>query len=173
MSVATNNLRAVRGPVTAIPVVAGNGVRFVEDTQNNRVIAEVDETVLWESSSSTGETNSSSSAARVLSEPVNNFERIAIYDSSWNNTGCAFTRNEFAVNTNTQTFGTSDSWADYSYNPASTNSHYSGWTFYTLGTDHKTLTTRGVYRKHMGSNGAPDTATGYILKVVGINRISS
>ena len=40
------NPQAVRGPVTAVPVVAGKGVRLREDTENNRVVAEADETVL-------------------------------------------------------------------------------------------------------------------------------
>ena len=45
---AVNLNRAVRGPVTAVPVVAGKGVRIVADTVNNRFVVEADETVLWE-----------------------------------------------------------------------------------------------------------------------------
>ena len=68
---AVNLNRAVRGPVTAVPVVAGNGVRFVEDVQNNRVVAELDETVLFEGNFSSGNVQ--------LSEAFSNFERIRYY----------------------------------------------------------------------------------------------
>ena len=33
---AINSNRAIRGPVTAVPVVAGKGVRLGADTENNR-----------------------------------------------------------------------------------------------------------------------------------------
>lgn len=68
---AVNLNRAIRGPVTAVPVVAGKGVRLVADTVNNRFVAEVDETVLWEGSFSTG--------SIILSESIYNFERIRYY----------------------------------------------------------------------------------------------
>ena len=67
----TINPQAVRGPVTAVPVVAGKGVRFVEDVPNNRVVAEVDETVLF--SGTAANTNV------TLNEALDNFERIKIY----------------------------------------------------------------------------------------------
>lgn len=63
------NPQAIRGPVTAVPVVAGTGVRFVEDADNNRVVAEVDETLLY-----SGGTTSSA----TLSETAANFERLRI-----------------------------------------------------------------------------------------------
>ena len=37
-----NSNRAVRGPVTAVPLVAGNGVVITADTVNNRYVAEID-----------------------------------------------------------------------------------------------------------------------------------
>ena len=67
---AVNLNRAVRGPVTAVPIVAGKGVRLVADTQNNRWVVEADETVLWEGSANTGMT---------LSESVTNFDEIKVY----------------------------------------------------------------------------------------------
>ena len=67
------NPQAVRGPVTAVPVVAGKGVRFVEDTENNRVVAEVDETVLYEG------TDGSYTSGFTVSEPLANFDRIRFY----------------------------------------------------------------------------------------------
>ena len=68
---AVNLNRAVRGPVTAVPVVAGKGVRLVADTVNNRFVVEADETVLWE-----GKCNTESSV--TLSESYKNFEKIRI-----------------------------------------------------------------------------------------------
>jgi len=71
------NPQAVRGPVTAVPVVAGTGVRFVEDVPNNRVVAEVDETVLWESATyiAPGDTQQT----YTLSESPLNFRTIKVY----------------------------------------------------------------------------------------------
>lgn len=68
-----NSNRAVRGPVTGVPVVAGKGVRLVADTQNNRWVVEADETVLWEGSLST------TTGTATLSEATGNFERIKVY----------------------------------------------------------------------------------------------
>lgn len=69
---AVNLNRAVRGPVTAVPVVAGKGVRLVADTANNRFVVEADETVLFD-----GEGTPVSSA--TLSESMLNFEKLKIY----------------------------------------------------------------------------------------------
>lgn len=73
---AMNLNRAVRGPITAVPVVAGNGVRFVQDVQNNRVVAEADETVLWEG---TGWSVGDTGQTFTLSESPLNFETIRVY----------------------------------------------------------------------------------------------
>ena len=67
---AVNLNRAVRGPVTAVPVVAGKGVRIVPDTVNNRFVAEADETVLFE--------DSNGQSTGTFSEPISNFERIKV-----------------------------------------------------------------------------------------------
>jgi hypothetical protein len=66
-----NSNRAVRGPVTAIPLVAGKGVKITADTVNNRYVAEVDETVLW--------SDDNGAATFTASEVITNFERIAVY----------------------------------------------------------------------------------------------
>lgn len=68
---AVNLNRAIRGPVTAVPVVAGKGVRIVPDTVNNRFVVEADETVLWEG---TGLFDNPSSV--TVSESVENFEYV-------------------------------------------------------------------------------------------------
>ena len=71
---AINSNRAIRGPVTAVPVVAGKGVRLVADTENNRWVVEADETVLWEGNLWDGETTTAN-----LSEAASNFEYIRVY----------------------------------------------------------------------------------------------
>ena len=71
---AINSNRAIRGPVTAVPVVAGKGVRLVADTENNRWVVEADETVLFEDTSSTGTLVSNV----VLSESSTNFSKLEI-----------------------------------------------------------------------------------------------
>lgn len=74
---AINSNRAIRGPVTAVPVVAGKGVRLVADTENNRWVVEADETVLWEGD--TGWIIDSTDGSVPLSETAMNFEKIRIY----------------------------------------------------------------------------------------------
>lgn len=68
---AINSNRAIRGPVTAVPVVAGKGVRLVADTENNRIVAEADETVLWDG-------NGDALVTTTLAESIYNFEYIRI-----------------------------------------------------------------------------------------------
>jgi hypothetical protein len=70
---AINSNRAIRGPVTAVPVVAGKGVRIVPDVENNRFVVEADETVLWENANGEDESN-----GFTVSEQFTNFERIRL-----------------------------------------------------------------------------------------------
>lgn len=72
---AINSNRAIRGPVTAVPVVAGKGVRLVADIENNRWVVEADETVLWSGSPGIYLNNDTA----TLSETFTNFDRVAIY----------------------------------------------------------------------------------------------
>lgn len=74
--------RVVRGPVTAVPIVAGKGVRLTADTQNNRWLVEADETVLYDANGSPNQTG-----PWTLSEVRTNFEWLDIVlgvDSSGN-----------------------------------------------------------------------------------------
>ena len=83
---AINSNRAIRGPVTAVPVVAGKGVRLVADTENNRWVVEADETVLFTASGSGAQSGS-------VSEAYTNFERIRIEVGIGNQAGddgCTF-----------------------------------------------------------------------------------
>ena len=72
---AVNLNRAIRGPVTAVPVVAGKGVRLVADTVNNRFVVEADETVLWEGTQAGAGTIN-------LNESWTNFEYIEMFGYS-------------------------------------------------------------------------------------------
>lgn len=74
---AVNFNRAVRGPVTAVPIVAGKGVRLTADVQNNRWVVEADETVLWEAPTPDG-VSMVVDAEFTLSEAMTNFEKIAL-----------------------------------------------------------------------------------------------
>ena len=67
---AINSNRAIRGPVTAVPVVAGKGVRLVADTENNRWVVEADETVVF---------NGTAAASVTCSETLSNFSRLRVY----------------------------------------------------------------------------------------------
>lgn len=78
---AINSNRAIRGPVTAVPVVAGKGVRLVADTENNRWVVEADETVLWEDTVS-----QETCSTFTLSEYASNFERLRFYGYSYADT---------------------------------------------------------------------------------------
>ena len=75
---AVNLNRAIRGPVTAVPIVAGTGVRLVADTQNNRWLVEADETVLYDSNSD-DPSQILATTALNLTESYLNFEKIRIY----------------------------------------------------------------------------------------------
>lgn len=72
MPTLVNNLRAIRGPVTAVPMVGQSGVIVEPDTVNNQVVVRADETVLWEGSKATaGDIN--------LSEAFTNFEILRFF----------------------------------------------------------------------------------------------
>jgi hypothetical protein len=73
---AINSNRAIRGPVTAVPVVAGKGVRLTADTENNRWIVEADETVLYENNSPS---QIISDTSLTLSESYLHFEKVKLY----------------------------------------------------------------------------------------------
>jgi hypothetical protein len=74
MPTLVNNLRAIRGPVTAVPMVGQSGVVVEPDNVNNQVIVRADETVLWEGTQLAGNTV-------TLSESAANFEYLGVYVS--------------------------------------------------------------------------------------------
>lgn len=161
---AVNLNRAVRGPVTAVPVVAGHGVRIVPDTVNNRFVAEADETVLYEKSIAQGATLSSPTIA--LSETLNNFDRVRVYWRTWASAYSSLV-SEFDTKTGNAYFtciggywnGTNASTFIINLTPNSglTELSFSAGKF--------------VY---LGTAATPSNANGTVVyKVVGINRIAS
>lgn len=158
---AVNLNRAIRGPVTAVPVVAGKGVRIVPDTVNNRFVVEADETVLW-SGTRTNEV--------TLSESAYNFEFIRIeFDEGSNNAP-----NPVTVMKPTPVMSTG-----FCYGVANA---FLGMLYITL-TNGTTLTIEKTKSIQFGSFTSTsitltaildaDQVTKSIAKVVGVNRIAS
>ena len=150
---AINSNRAIRGPVTAVPVVAGKGVRLTADTANNRWVVEADETVLF-----TGDDTTVS-----LSEAYTNFERIrvvfktndnCIYETVFHSsqTGSSITINTSICNTTQMQYKV----ARYSVAATSLTFH-SSWVY--------AFSDTGFTRSSTNATS--------IVEVVGINRIAS
>lgn len=161
---AINSNRAIRGPVTAVPVVAGKGVRLVADTENNRWVVEADETVLWD-----GGTSGATSA--TLSESIMNFETIEIRCSGAERTGVSL-----ALRVNPRSAISTDGLqlTDWYLNSSGTYL-VCAMGFYTVSANGLTLT--GTQIKHMWFS-VPNmsySGTGLsgvkLFKIVGINRI--
>lgn len=154
---AINSNRAVRGPVTAVPVVAGKGVRLVADTENNRVVAEADETVLWEGTPTTSMT---------LSETPANFEYLRVYvtrDTGVQLVGLA------AATSNYLTFGM----LHYDNSEGSKMQEITSAYTSSNGT---TFTLVNTARRWYDGNtiaGNTNIVTSYVTKIVGVNRIAS
>ena len=153
---AVNLNRAIRGPVTAVPVVAGKGVRIVPDTVNNRFVVEADETVLYE--------NGSSSSA-TLSETSDNFEKLEVwvYTNAFNTIRCP-------VSIPSGKKGT----ANFIGGSGSNMYHFYACTISVSGTT--VSTENGCHRWFAISGGTGVGTEGEALcieKVIGINRISS
>jgi hypothetical protein len=159
---AINSNRAIRGPVTAVPVVAGKGVRLMADTENNRWVVEADETVLWE------DVNGANSA--TLSESRENFEKIVLICKDDNSRNTVLTimsdateaGNTFAINVTTD--------IDLTYRfiscvvtSATTLQIYGAQVSYKVST------------KAVNWMSGPSSAASYakVFKVVGVNRIAS
>lgn len=160
------NPQAVRGLVTAVPVVAGKGVRFVEDVENNRVVAEVDETVLFEVT--TGNTPTTSA---TLTEAASNFEILRIFFGLDNSVVSNSHPNCYLVND--------------LYMRSGFSSYQLGATQYNIGSGNPlqiigaelsisgTSITVANALRHWWNANAGDTMKPVIYKVVGINRVAS
>ena len=155
---AINSNRAIRGPVTAVPVVAGKGVRLVADTENNRIVAEADETVLWEG------TYTSDNAGIAFSESYKNFEfiRVEFTNNDGMNEAKLIPTNQTATMINLSSPYVGSAQTHVALKSAQ----------YTIGN------TSLVYLRGVDMNiGASTTVTAVchitVYKVVGVNRIAS
>lgn len=153
---AVNLNRAVRGPVTAVPVVAGKGVRLVADTVNNRYIVEADETVLFD--------DSDGQSTGTFSETISNFERIKVlyvWNSSTDN------KAKYAeLQAVAQVFSYLDN------GKAGTTYNWFAWGSWEITTTGFSLL--NGYQSIGGlSATSPVSAGPKIYKVIGINRVSS
>lgn len=156
------NPQAVRGPVTAVPVVAGKGVRLREDVENNRVVAEVDETVLW--TGDTGMIIGSSSGSCSLSESAFNFEKIGIY--AIGSVVACIELHCFEIGTSPMTFGLVVS--QYESNETIFNDAC------VIGLSGSTLSYSNGSRTELKTTIAHRNDRGpKIVKIVGINRLSA
>lgn len=161
---AVNLNRAVRGPVTAVPVVAGKGVRIVPDVENNRFVVEADETVLWE-----GTCNTESSV--TLSESYKNFEKIRICGYHTSGAGMlteAYTADIMATDNKEITLQSWVSWSNSAYYKFAMSVPCD----FTSDTVLATRTGRfvGYWDNQWQASNAADIM---LTRVVGINRISS
>lgn len=174
----TINPQAVRGPVTAVPVVAGTGVRFREDVENNRVVAELDETVLWSNDSGVYFKN-----GVTLSESRLNFEYIRIFITAQNLTDSPVVFHDIVmigVNRGTDfvimpnmPFNNAVSGANFVLN----------WKIYISATETTMASTAALYWGKTGFDGTSTNPGSWtqgsnanvpkIYKVVGINRVAS
>ena len=163
---AINSNRAIRGPVTAVPVVAGKGVRLVADTENNRWVVEADETVLWEGVSLNA----------TLSELPTNFERIRIefgtpVTNTGNNTGrgCIEVSMYYVDTSNNGSIFLS---TFFNGDGSNNNPYYTSG--FVIGIRTLTWTTAWTaFGKLFGTTKSTGTPWFRLNKVVGINRIAN
>lgn len=158
---AINSNRAIRGPVTAVPVVAGKGVRLVADTDNNRWVVEADETVLWEGTATNADT--------TLSETANNFERIRIY---YNNDGNIHSSVEVIVSGSSQDIALVAGMVYY----ASQYLKYAACNLDGTTLKKSSSNSGSLYKSTSGAGNAQATYETFNItwyKVVGINRVAS
>lgn len=163
---AVNLNRAIRGPVTAVPVVAGKGVRIVPDVENNRFVVEADETVLY--NGDTGQITSATNASLDLSEAAENFEYLLVYVS-----GSAMSGGVSVVKFKPNGDNTS-------YYPLTVSYTNDGTTIFTdscvVKISGESFTVKTGMRVGVNSSGTVQAATnrGPIIKgIVGINRIAN
>lgn len=160
---AINSNRAIRGPVTAVPVVAGKGVRLVADTENNRWVVEADETVLW-----SGSVEASANNTATVSESPNNFEYLRF---EYRRGDLSATHTVFRAADNGTTYGRISCSLDTVNIDSTQNNVYmftgsfSGTTFMVV--NHSTK----IYTASTFSTSTTSPLT--LTKIVGINRIAS
>ena len=166
---AVNLNRAIRGPVTAVPVVAGKGVRIVPDTVNNRFVVEADETVLYAASTDAGTTLSVNDYI-TLSESLTHFEKVKIYYAMQQGWGGAVSHEIYKVSGG-QKIVLEQLWFR---EQSGYNNYWQSITFSKYSDTNLTITLvdasqRPLLQNSWGSTGLTLT----VFKVVGINRIAN
>lgn len=157
---AVNLNRAVRGPVTAVPVVAGKGVRIVPDTVNNRFVAEADETVLWEG-------NDTGSSSFSLSEPMTNFEMCRFKIKTDQGYQYVFSNKGIEVNLVLMfPHGVTNAWTTWLLLDYATSTN-------TITVTHSKSISHSFSSSSTSLGSSVDNQKSCIVEVVGINRISS
>ena len=169
---AVNLNRAVRGPVTAVPVVAGKGVRLVADTVNNRFVVEADESVLYE-----GVPGTAYGGSITIAEPITNFRSYKIYLRNTERQQQSVIE-RFADTSNS---GTGNNWVTLESFQAGINGD-----FFTVNvgcatwsSDWKTLSYSGGWAAWSNNSAGwsristQASTLPYIQKIIGINRIAS
>lgn len=154
MPTLVNNLRAIRGPVTAVPMVGASGVVVEPDTANNQVIVRADETVLWEATALTDHTTSCN-----LSEPITNFKQIQVMFQTNNNNTFYY---NYPSDTSFMTVYTANGnnttvWHKYAQFGISNNG---------------STITRNYCTEYSNSNAPNAGDVIWLYKIVGINRIA-
>ena len=157
MATAVSNNRAIRGPVTAVPVVAGDGIRLVKDTDNNRFVVELDETELWSGSQS-------GTGSITLSESATNFKRLRFTLSEGSSSINNF---ESIVCTEGATDSTKYIYPYYSRTNSSGDMIFAMWSMTISGTS------IDIIRTVLRTNGTTSGTNNYsVVKIEGIDRIS-
>ena len=164
---AMNLNRAIRGPVTAVPVVAGKGVRIVPDVENNRFVVEADETVLWEGTCG-------ANSYVNLSESYKNFEKIRI--CGYHSGGAAMSTDVYTsdIISTTNKEITLQSWVSWG-NATNYKFAISMPCNFTSDTVLNTRAGRfvGNWDNSWQASTGPDTSNTTLTRVVGINRIAN
>ena len=173
MPTLVNNLRAIRGPVTAVPVVGQSGVVVEPDAQNNQVVVRADETVLWSNPGPQTNTKDINWSSQSLSETIANFEHVKFIYST-DQSGYAPRELVFTVRSSNDSYVLQDTFA---------NSSTSMWLlriaiFNLNGTsisNTDNVTRNMSIPTNGGSIACSGDSTGYniLYKIIGINRIAN
>ena len=176
MPTLVNNLRAIRGPVTAVPMVGQSGVIVEPDTVNNQVVVRADETVLWEGSAG-------ASDVITLSESPMNFETIKVFYGSHARSDGAIKANTKDVVADFTEYLTADTNTvilenKFLYDP--TSQTYAGEINHGVAVYYNTMTTTWTRIISAWSHGwfsggtiRTDGNFVHVHKIVGINRIAN
>lgn len=166
---AMNLNRAIRGPVTAVPVVAGKGVRIVPDTVNNRFVVEADETVLFDSGSNDG------ASSGELSEAYTNFERLLFEVGAYNQNSVGQDGYQWCICSNRSAY----TWVNFMYGQGGTNHYYATAKIQWTDSTHFTVTNASAIMHTETSTGVVGNTSNNnatkncVIKIIGINRIAN